>query len=303
MRASLLFLAAFLVCSLALNANAAWDGPSGQTQPIPPLTHRVTDTAGMLDAAQQARLEQKLAQWEEKTGNQVAVLIVPTTQPETIEEYGIHVAEAWKVGVQGKDNGAILVIAKNDKKLRIEVGYGLEGNLPDVIAKRIIAEVIAPQFKQGNFYAGIDAGIDKIEGYAAGTDALPPPTQQRARNHGRSGPDWTSIIPFALFALIAFGGLLRRIFGTLFGGLVGGGIASAAAWFISGSLFIGLGLGIVIAVVMMLTMGLGGALGRGVWMPGGFGGGWPGGSSGGSNDWSGGGGGFGGGGASGSWDN
>jgi uncharacterized protein len=208
------------------------------------------------------------------------------------------VAEAWKVGKKGKDNGLLLLIAKNDKHVRIDVGYGLEGDIPDVIAKRIISEVIAPAFKQGNFYAGIDAAVDKLEGLAARTETMPPPARTAAK-HGSSGWDWTSIIPFALFGLIAFGGLLRRVFGTFFGGVVGGGIATAVAWFVAGSLVIALGIGVVVAIVLLLTMGLGGSLGRGVWMPGG-GGGWGGGSGGGG--WSGGGGGFGGGGASGSWE-
>jgi uncharacterized protein len=291
------------VVSVALawlaGAAAAADAPKDGLQPIPRLLHRVTDVAGMLSVGEQAQLEQKLAASEARGGTQFAVLIVPTTQPEAIEQYSIRVAEAWKIGNKGKDNGLLLLIAKDDRKIRIEVGYGLEGNIPDVLAKRVISEVIAPAFAQGHFYVGIDAAVDKLEGLAAGTDAMPPPSVKTPARHGSSGWDWTTIIPFALFGLIAFGGLLRRMFGTFFGGVVGGGIATAIAWFVAGSLVIALGIGVVVAIVLLLTMGLGGSLGRGVWMPGG-GGGWGGGSGGGG--WSGGGGGFGGGGASGSWE-
>ena len=142
---------------------------------VPPLKARVTDLTGTLSASEANQLEQKLAAFEAKKGSQIAVLIVPTTQPETIEQYSIRVAEAWKLGRKGIDDGALLVIAKQDRALRIEVGYGLEGVLPDAIAKRIIEETIVPRLRQGNFAGGIDAGIDKIMGVIQGEPLPPPP--------------------------------------------------------------------------------------------------------------------------------
>ncbi len=126
---------------------------------VPPLKARVTDLTGTLSAQQQTALEQTLAAFEARKGSQIAVLIVPTTQPETVEQYALRVEETWKLGRKGVDDGALLVVAKDDRKLRIEVGYGLEGVLPDAIAKRIIAEDITPRFKQGDFYGGISAEL------------------------------------------------------------------------------------------------------------------------------------------------
>src|SRR4051812_26270180 len=129
------------VCAFA--ADAPWQPARDGLQPIPALTGRVNDTTGTLRADERQSLEAKLAQWEASTGNQLAVLIVPTTQPESIEEYSLRVAEAWKIGHKGSDNGALFLVAKNDKKMRIEVGYGLEGSLTDVTARRIIGDVVA----------------------------------------------------------------------------------------------------------------------------------------------------------------
>src|ERR1700712_686589 len=158
-------LAALLALCLSLCAFAA-DAPRQPgrdgLQPIPALAGRVNDSSGTLAADERQALEAKLAQWEASTGNQLAVLIVPTTRPESIEEYSLRVAEAWKIGHKGSDNGALFLIAKNDKKMRIEVGYGLEGSLTDVTARRIIGDVVAPLFTQGQFAAGINAGVDQI---------------------------------------------------------------------------------------------------------------------------------------------
>ena len=143
-------------------------------QTIPSLTSHVTDLTATLSASEITQLEQKLAAFEKARGSQVALLIVPTTQPETIEQYALRVAETWKPGRKGIDDGILLLIAKNDRTLRIEVGYGVEGVLPDAMAKRIIAEIIVPQFKSGNFVAGIDAGIEAILGLIKG-ESLPLP--------------------------------------------------------------------------------------------------------------------------------
>src|ERR1700741_1932721 len=125
---------------------------------VPPLTGRIVDLTGTLSPGEIARQSQRLRDLQTRKGSQVAVLIVPTTQPETIEQYGIRVAEAWKLGQKGKDNGVLFLVAKNDKRVRIEVGYGLEGDLPDVAARRIIGDTVAPLFSKGQFAAGIDAG-------------------------------------------------------------------------------------------------------------------------------------------------
>ncbi len=144
---------------------------------VPPLTGRVVDQTGTLTSEAAARLEQKLGDFEARKGSQIAVLIVPTTQPEAIEQYSIRVAEAWKVGRKKVDDGAILLIAKNDRKLRIEVGYGLEGALNDVTAKRIIDEIITPKFKNGDFSGGIEDGVDRMIGVIDG-EPLPKPKPQ-----------------------------------------------------------------------------------------------------------------------------
>src|SRR5882724_7042539 len=137
-----------LAFALVFGATARADAP------VPDLHARVTDITGTLTSDQSSKLEQKLAAFEQTKGSQIAVLMVPTTQPETIEQYGIRVGEAWKIGRKGVDDGAILIIAKDDHRLRIEVGYGLEGPLNDATAKRIVSETISPFFKQGQFYEG-----------------------------------------------------------------------------------------------------------------------------------------------------
>ncbi len=131
-------------------------------QPVPPLAARVTDETGTLTAAERATLEQSLKDFETRKGSQIAVLIVPTTQPETIEQYSIRVVEQWKLGRANVDDGALLIIAKNDRALRIEVGYGLEGVLTDATSRRIIDELIVPSFRRGDFYGGVSAGVGRM---------------------------------------------------------------------------------------------------------------------------------------------
>ena len=144
---------------------------------MPPLSGRVVDQTGTLSSGDIASLTQTLKDFETRKGSQIAVLIVPTTAPETIEQYSIRVAEAWKIGRKKIDDGAMLVVAKNDRKLRIEVGYGLEGALTDVTVKRIIDEVITPKFRSGDFAGGISAGVDRIIGVIDG-EPLPAPAPQ-----------------------------------------------------------------------------------------------------------------------------
>src|SRR4030081_3524114 len=145
---------------------------------VPPLTGRVVDKTATLSSSDIASLDRTLKDFEARKGSQVAVLIVPTTQPETIEQYSLRVAEAWKIGRKKVDDGAILVVAKNDRELRIEVGYGLEGALTDVTTNRIIDEIITPKFRSGDFAGGISAGVDQI---IRVIDGEPLPEPQRSR--------------------------------------------------------------------------------------------------------------------------
>ena len=269
---------------------------------VPPLTGRVVDKTATLSSGDIASLDQTLKDFEARKGSQVAVLIVPTTQPETIEQYSLRVAEAWKIGRKKIDDGAILVVAKDDRKLRIEVGYGLEGALTDVTAKRIIDEVITPKFRSGDFAGGISDGVNRILRVIDG-EPLPAPAQ-RQQSSGVARATIDLFNPFLIFGVIIVGGFFRRIFGRLFGSLATGGLVAGLLWFIAASLALSAIGGVIAFIVTMISdaMTSSGGPGRGGgWVSGG-GGGYSGGSS--SSDsggFSGGGGSFGGGGASGSW--
>ena len=299
-RAGLALALALLLFGFALPAgtvNAADD-----LAKIPPLTSRVTDLTNALSAAERQALEAKLAAWEAQTGNQLVVLMLPSTQPEAIASYSIRVAEAWKIGRKGKDNGAIFIVAKDDRKSRIEVGYGLEGVLTDVTCRRILAETVAPFFRNNQFAQGIDAGVDQIISVVGKGEPLPdaPAAPVHRRSGGGISFDTIFIVLFVVVPVL--GGILRRIFGKAIGSTVGAGVIGAAAWFVVGSLAIAL-IAAVVAFIVMLTFGMGSGLvgrGGGVFIPGGGGGGF-GGGGGGGGGFSGGGGGFGGGGASGDW--
>jgi uncharacterized protein len=258
---------------------------------VPPLSGRVVDRTGTLSSGDIESLTQTLKNLETRKGSQVAVLIVPTTDPETIEQYSIRVAEAWKIGRKKIDDGALLVIAKNDRKLRIEVGYGLEGALNDVTVKRIIDEVITPKFRNGDFPGGISAGVDAI---IRVIDGEPLPAPARARTSSWSS-NFDALNPFVLFAIFIGGAILRTTLGRLIGSVATGGIVGALAWFIAGSLAASI---IAALIAFIFTMFSSGIVSAG---PGSYSG--SSGSSGGglSGGFSGGGGGFGGGGASGSW--
>ena len=258
---------------------------------VPELSRRVTDLTNTLSADQATTLENGLAGFEAKSGSQIAVLIVPTTQPEDIAQFGIRVAEKWKVGRAKIDDGVILIVAKDDRKLRLEVGYGLEGAIPDAIAKRVIAETITPFFKAGDFVGGIEAGVQQLMRLIEG-EALPEPTSSpaSAQSQGDDG----------LFSLLIIGGVVA---GWLFSLLMKRPAAGALAALGSGTLgafLLGLGPVILFIAVFVYFMVAAGSRNRGGWSSGGgLGGGSWGGGGGGS--WGGGGGGFGGGGASGSW--
>lgn len=257
---------------------------------VPPLTGRVVDLTGTLSGAAINRIEAKLADLEAHKGSQIAVLMVATTQPEDIEQFGIRVAEQWKLGRKGVDDGAILIVAKDDRRVRIEVGYGLEGALPDVTASRIIGDTIAPLFKQGNYDGGVEAGVDRMIALVNGESLpAPDPKWEPRQNIG-------NYLPVLLVVVVVAGGLFRALFGSVGGSLAAGGVVGVVAWLLSHLLPIGLAAGFVGFLVALLFGSSGG------WVTGGgWGGGFGGGRGGGGGGFSGGGGSFGGGGASGGW--
>jgi uncharacterized protein len=275
---------------------------------VPPLSGRVVDQTGTLSSGDIASLTETLKSLEARKGSQVAVLIVPTTEPETIEQYSIRVAEAWKIGRKKIDDGALLVVAKNDRHLRIEVGYGLEGSLTDATTKRIIDEDITPKFKAGDFAGGITAGVNRMIRVIDG-ERLPAPEPPHWQSPGSFNID--PFNPFLIIPVLLFGGLMRSTLGRLFGSAATGGLVTLVAWYLFGSLLAAVLAGVLASIFVMfgdsITSPAPGRRGRGGgWSGGGYGGSYSGGggSSGGSSDgggFSGGGGSFGGGGASGSW--
>ncbi|MDA8259621.1 MAG: TPM domain-containing protein [Betaproteobacteria bacterium] len=263
--------------------------------PLPALSARVTDLTGTLDATQRGRLEAQLAAIDRSGRAQIAILLLPTTQPETIEQFGIRLAEAWKVGRKGADNGVIVIVAKDDRKMRIEVGYGLEGSIPDAIARRIVAERMAPLFKQGDFFGGLRAAVEDLDqatgGSAAGAAPAvgqPSGVPAAAQDGGGEHPDWFQW----LFMLMVGAGVLRLLFG-LFGSLAAAAIGGWLGFMVFGSLALALGAAVVIFLLSFVNLFSGGRGGGGGFSSGG------GFSDGGG--FSGGGGSFGGGGASGNW--
>lgn len=265
---------------------------------MPTLESPVTDLSGTLTADQHQALERLLLEFERRKGSQLAILLVPTTQPETIEQYSIRVVDHNKIGRAKLDDGVLVLLAVKDRTMRIEVGYGLEGAIPDVIAARIIRNVLTPRLQQGDFYGGLrEASVvimKAIEG-----EQLP-----EAVRGDRRGQDYESLFVMLLMFVLIGGGVLRAMLGKVFGSLATGGIAGAVAWLIAGSLAAGIGAAFV-AFIFALTMAgtHGGVVRRGghYWGGGRPGGGWGGGGGFGGGGWGGGGGGFGGGGASGRW--
>lgn len=279
-RASLL---AFALC---------WGVVAGAQVPVPPMGSRVTDQTATLTNEQKSALEQTLRSFEARKGSQVAVLIVPSTAPETIEQYALRVAEQWKPGRKNVDDGALLVVAKDDRTLRIEVGYGLEGALTDAASKRIISEIIVPRFLQGDFYGGITAGVDRI---LRVIDGEPLPKPEESRPAGMRGIG--SILPVMMILALVVGGVLHAVLGRFPGALVTGGAVSVVAWMLAGAISVALIAGVIAFLFTLMGGGMGGrGLGGGGFGGGGFAGGGFGGGG-----FSGGGGGFGGGGASGRW--
>jgi uncharacterized protein len=264
-------------------------------QAVPPLTGHVVDTTGTLSADAVARLEQKLAAFEERKGSQVAVLLVQTTAPEAIEPFTLRVAEEWRIGRGGVDDGVVLVVAVDDRRMRFEVGYGLEGAVPDALARRIIAEVMAPKFYEGDYAAGLDEGLDALIGLVDG-EPLPVPVAREP-----AVEPFTSL-PIIVVLAVVVAPLFRRLFGSLFGAAAVGAGAGFVVWLVSSLLAASLLVGALVFAFALTRRGrTGGWASRGArW--GGFGGGLGGGFGGGrGGGFRGGGGRFGGGGASGGW--
>jgi uncharacterized protein len=292
-------------CGLGLVlALLAWSVAGLELQPVPALTAHVMDRTGTLGPAPLAALEAKLAALEAAKGSQVVVLITSTTHPEDDASYAQRVGDTWKIGRKGVGDGLLLLIAKDDRKVRIEVAKTLEGAVPDLLAKRIIDQAITPRFKQGDFAGGIDAGVDSLSAAIKG-EALPAVVASDAVP-ALADLDWTTLLVAVFFLVTALGAVIRSIFGRGLGSLLTGAGVGALVFFVTASLWVAALLAIVSGLVGLLSgvslpsgrggRGSGGGFGGGVGSGGGFssGGGGGGFSSGGGGD-------FGGGGASGSW--
>jgi uncharacterized protein len=287
------WLAALVLAAMAVFTHSAYgaDGPV----PVPPLGGRVTDLTGTLTAEQKAGLEQRLLAFETRKGTQIAVLMVASTKPEEIEQYALRVVEQWKLGRKKVDDGALLLVAKDDRTLRIEVGYGIEGVLNDATAKRIVSDVIAPPLKNGDFFGGINAGVDQMIRVIDG-EPLPEPRQRAA---GGDGQNLGQLLPFMFVLALFVGGLLRSVLGRVPGAIAAGGLIGLLGWLFAGAAIAAVLAGGVAFLVTLVGVGMGGQRGMlGGGLYGGYGGG-RGGGGGFGGGFSGGGGGFGGGGASG----
>lgn len=278
---------AHLLLGLALSG-ASLIAAAQDVLPVPALNARITDQTQTLSQDTLAQLEARLRAFEARKGVQLAVLMVRSTAPEPIEQYALRVAEQWKLGRQRVDDGALLLVAKDDRAMRIEVGYGIEGALSDVIARRIIDEQITPRFRSGDFDGGITAGVEQMIRVIDG-EALPAPTSRSRDSSSEPGQLW----PVVVVVAAALGGVLRRLFGRVGGAVIAGGVLGGLTWFVAGTLMTAALAALAGFAVTLLGLGMGGLMGgmsgrhRGSgWSDGGF---------------RGGGGGFGGGGASGRW--
>lgn len=266
----------FASLALALCATLALAAPVA----LPVLSDRVVDLSATLSPAEQADLVGRLAALERERGAQVAILLLPTTQPESIEQFGIRLAEHWKIGRRGVDDGVIVIVAKDDRRMRIEVGYGLEGTIPDAIARRIIDEEMAPRFRQGDFAGGLRSTVDRLARLIGG-EALPPPAA--AKPAAASSFDSDTLLFIAIFVA----SVARALFGIA-GSLAVAALAGWLAWLSFGTLAAAAIAALITFVASFLRSG------GGSWHGGGGGGSRGGGFSGGSGS-------FGGGGASGRW--
>jgi uncharacterized protein len=279
--------------------------------PVPPLSARVIDQTGTLSAAQRQALEDKLAAFEARAGSQLVVLVVSSTQPEDIAAYAQRVADQWKIGRRDVGDGLLLVVAKDDRRVRIEVAKALEGAVPDLAARQIIDRAIAPAFRAGDYAGGLNQAVDQL-GQRILTEQLPSPERgaRGGMDEGVGGLSWEELAIFFFVAVPIIGAVLTGVLGRKVGALATGGATGAIAWGISASMLLGAIAGVV-ALILVGVIGIGSAgrrigshRGRHAGIPpiiwGGGGGGWGDGGGGGGFS-SGGGGDFGGGGASGDW--
>lgn len=299
-------------------ALATWFGLGGPAlaqdlQPVPALAARVTDTTGTLSAKQSDALDAKLAAFEREAGTQIVVLIVSTTKPEDIAAYAYRVADQWKVGRREVGDGLLLLVAKDDRRVRIEVAKALEGAVPDLAAKQIIDNAIRPAFKAGDYAGGLNAAVDQLSARVRG-EALPAPEAKKRRPHssgGFGGLGWDQLALFFFIGVPIIGSVLTGIFGRKLGGLATGSAAGGLAWLFGAPILLA-GVAGTVALVLVGVLGIGSAARRGmgvrgghgmpvIWGGGGGGGSWGGGGDSGGGFSSGGGGDFGGGGASGDW--
>jgi uncharacterized protein len=277
-----------LFLALLLNA-AAW---AQDVLPVPPLSGRVIDQTATLSADQKTAIETKLADFESQAGPQIVVLLVPATAPEDIAAYAQRVADSWKIGRRNVGDGLLLVVAKNERAVRIEVAKALEGAVPDLAARQIIDRAIVPAFKTGDYAGGLNAGLDQLMARIRGEN-LPAPQPRGGAPHGASNLGDLGLAPFIVVFVV--GSLLAKLLGRKLGSLLSAVAAAGLAWWMTASLLLAIGAAFA-AVILVGVLGIGGALRLlgGIRMGGGGGGGGGGFSSGGGGD-------FGGGGASGRW--
>jgi uncharacterized protein len=273
-------------------------------QAVPALSARVIDQTGSLSDAERAALEARLAEFEAQAGPQIVLLLVASTQPEDIAAYAQRVADSWKIGRREVGDGVLLVVAKNDRRLRIEVAKALEGAIPDLAARQIIQNAISPAFKAGNYAAGLNAGLDQLMARIKG-EHLPTPAQQEGNASSSGDWQWQELGMFFFVAVPVIGAVLTGMFGRKLGSLLTSGAVGVLGWWFSASLLLALLAGMA-ALILVGLLGIGAAGRRGSSGPviwgGGHGGGFGGGGLGGGGGFSSGGGGdFGGGGASGDW--
>jgi uncharacterized protein len=300
------------VLAAVLLAATAWAGLAAGAWaqgllPVPTLTARVIDQTQTLAEPERADLEAKLAAFEQRKGSQMVVLMVPTTQPEDIASYANRVGNAWKIGRKDVGDGILVIVAKNDRKMRIEVAKTLEGAVPDLAAIRIIDEEMKPRFRNNDFAGGLNAAVARLIGLVDG-EALPAPSSG-SDERADDGIDWENLAIFLFVGVFIGAPIVRSIVGKKLGSVVMGGGIGVIAFFITTSIVIAVLAGLAALMVSLFSAVAatapgrrgGGGGGFGGWSGGGGGGGWSSGGGGGGGFSSGGGGDFGGGGASGDW--